>query len=240
MVSFWARSIYFSVFGLNEAKEPIWTQLNKKPAPDVWLLCRKSPFCNRAIQWLLPTCKLCPCWGQKCKIQHMLLVWRRQSSSEDPVRAMCWSWQPDPPLTPSFYVTADQAGVNPAWTAWQQIFGGLFPHFKGSFHHVSQVFYNLSSSAPNLFIPKAPKSFLWFVSQCLPYMFGEQAENPVYDKVHSHHSITEYAQLEAPQGSFSPALGTAKDGKYLMCSNLYSASTSKLANGNWSLHVVVK
>lgn len=41
---------------------------------------------------------------------------------------------------PSFYMTADKADVNFVWTAWEQIFGGFFPHFKGSSHHVSQVF----------------------------------------------------------------------------------------------------
>lgn len=63
MGSFWARSISLSVFSLNEAKEPIWTQFNKKNPLEIWLLCRKCQFCNRAIHWLLPTCKLCPCWG---------------------------------------------------------------------------------------------------------------------------------------------------------------------------------
>lgn len=45
-----------------------------------------------------------------------------------------------PTHTPSFTRQQTSLMSVPVWTAWEQIPGGFFPHFKGSSHHVSQAF----------------------------------------------------------------------------------------------------
>lgn len=145
-------------------------------------------------------------------------------------------------LTLSFYVTADQAGVNPAWTAWQQIIGGFFPHFKGSFHHVSQVFYNLSSSAPNLFYsyPRLQRAFYDLFHNAFPtclenklriqfmtrFTLTIQSQNMLSWKDRKDHSV----QLWALQ-----RMGN------IWCDLTYSQlQPANQQIESWSLYVVVK
>lgn len=137
------------------------------------------------------------------------------------------------PCTHSPHFTGQQTRLMwmPVWTAWEQIFGCFFfsPLQRLLLSCESGIFYYLSSSAPDLFYsyPKLQRDFYDLFHNAFPRCFGEQAENPIYDQVHSHHSVTEYAQLEGTPRITGPTLGTANDGKYLMWSNLYSASTTQ-------------
>lgn len=91
------------------------------------------------------------------------------------------------------------------------------------------ISYHLFSPAPNLFYsyPRLQRAFYDLFHNAFPKCFGERAESPIYDRVHSHHSIKEYSQLEGTPRITGPTLGTAKDGKYLMWSNLDSASATQ-------------
>lgn len=213
----------FSVFSPNEAKQPMWTQFNEN-------LLLKYGFYAESVNFVMELYTDCFLHANCTYVEARSAKFSTCFLSGEGRAALSTLWGPcveagsqTPHSYPFFYTTADKPDVSACLNSmgadpWRFLLPlqRLLPPCE------SGLFYNLSQSAPSLFYsyPRLQRAFYDLFHNAFPTCFGERAENPIYDKVHSHHSITEYAQLEGTPRIIGPTLGTAKDGKYLMWFNL--------------------